>query len=118
MDGVDVSSFDGGERFIGFGDTKHGYGPACILDAVSTPYVVEPHVTWFPWTRPKDRIVNFKWAMAHLAETRQVFLTVEKKEMAFFEHFVRRGLLRKVGYLNNLPIVDEIHMYQYERELT
>lgn len=118
MDGVDTALLEGGERYIGFGDTKYGYGPACILDVVSTPYVAEPHVTWMPWTRPKDRIVNFKWAMNYLSETRQVFLTVEKKEIAFFEYFTKRGLLRKVGFLNNLPIVEEIHMYQYERKVS
>lgn len=115
LEGVDTAPIVEGERFIGFGNTKYGYGPACIVDLVSTPYVAEPHVTWFPWTRPGDRIINFKWAMQHLAETKQVFLTVQKDQIKFFEHFVKRGILRKVGFINNLPIVDEIHMYQYER---
>lgn len=113
--GVDVSPCEGAERFIGYGDTKHGYGPACIVDICGTPFVAEPHVTWFPWTSAANRITNFKWAMDYLAETRQVMLTVEKDQMAFFEHFVKRGVLRKIGYLRNLPVVEEIHMYQYER---
>lgn len=112
--GIDVSAIQG-ERFIGYGDTAHGYGPACIVDVAGTDYVAEPHVTWFPWTTPANRIVNFKWAMNYLAQTRQVMLIVEKSEMKFFEHFVKRGLLRKIGYLKDLPIVEEIHMYQYER---
>lgn len=115
VEGIDVSSVAGGERFIGYGDTKYGYAPACILDVVGTPYVAEPHVIWFPWTSAADRIVNFKWAMKYLAESREVFLTVQKDQIKFFEHFVKRGLLRKVGYLENMPIVDEIHMYQYKR---
>lgn len=118
MDNTDISPMvGGGERFIGFGHTKHGYGPACIMDLAGTDYMAEPHVTWFPWTTPANRIVNFKWAMEHLAKTREVMLTVEKSQKKFFEHFVKKGLLRKVGYLKNIPLVDEIHMYQYERKV-
>lgn len=113
MEGVDVSPMIEGERFIGFGATKHGYGPACILDLTGTEYVAEPHVIWFPWTTKANRIVHFKWAMEMLAQNKEVLLAVEKKEKMFFEHFVKRKLLRKVGFLDNLPIVDEIHMYQY-----
>lgn len=117
MEDVDISPMVGGaERYIGFGNTKHGYGPACIVDLAGTDYMAEPHVTWFPWTTPANRIVNFKWAMEHLAKTREVMLTVEKSQKKFFEHFVKKGILRKVGYLKNLPEVEEIHMYQYERK--
>lgn len=115
MQGVDVTPAVQAERFIGYGNTKYGYGPCCILDLAGTQYVAEPHVIWFPWTSPSDRIVNFKWAMGHLAETRQVLLTVQKDQISFFEHFTKRGLLRKVGYIEDLPLVDEIHIYQYER---
>lgn len=117
MEGVDVSPVVGGsKRYIAFGETKHGYGPGCILDIVGTNYVAEPHVTWFPWTTASQRYRHFKWAMEELAKDRQVFLTVEKEQMAFFEHFVKKGILRKVGYIENLAIVDEIHMYQYNKE--
>jgi hypothetical protein len=114
-EGIDVSPLPGSERFIGFGNTKDGYGPACIVDLVGTEYVAEPHVTWLPWTTPGNRIVNFKWAMKHLAETREVMLIVEKAQMKFFEHFVKKGLLRKIGYVDNLPEIEEMHMYQYKR---
>lgn len=117
LEGCDTSPLVDGERFIGYGFTKYGSGPACIVDLVGTPYVAEPHVTWFPWTSPANRIVNFKHAMALLAETREVMLTVEKKQMAFFEHFVKKGVLRKIGHIENLPLVEEIHMYQYKRSL-
>lgn len=99
-------------RLVGYGDTKHGYGPACLIDVVHTDYVMEPHVTWFPWTTAANKIVNFRWAMNHMAQTHQVLLHIEKKQMNFFEHFAKRGFLRKIGYIDNLPLVDEIHMYQ------
>ncbi len=117
--GVDVDQkVEGAERFIGFGPTKRGYGQACILDLVATPHVAEPHVTWFPWTRPADRMVNFKWAIKMLGETRHVLLNVEKAHIALFEHFTKRGFLRKVGVIEDLPVVDEIHIYQYKRNVS
>lgn len=115
-EGVDTTPVVGGaDRFIGFGKTKYGYGPGCILDVVSTPYVAEPHVTWFPWVALRDRIVHFKWALEYLAQEKEVFITVTKDQKVFFDHFVEKKFLRKVGYLKDLPIVEEIHMYQYER---
>lgn len=110
--GVDVEPVVGGaQRLIGYGNTKYGYGAACILDVVQTPYVIEPHVIWLPWVSPADKIINFKWAMAKFAETHEVLLHIEKKQNGFFEHFVKRGLLRKVGHIE-VPIIEEIHMYQ------
>jgi hypothetical protein len=114
LSGCDIKPITA-DRFIGYGETKYGFGPACILDLAGTEYVAEPHVTWFPWTSAANRIVNFKWAMEYLAKERVVFLTVEKKEVPFFDHFVKRGLLRKIGYLEDLPILGEVHMYQYKR---
>lgn len=111
--GVDTDqSVPGALRMIGYGETEQGYGPACILDLVYTDYVMEPHVTWFPWTGVKGKISNFKWAMTTMAESHQVLLNVQKSQMDFFEHFVKKGFLRKIGYIENLPIVEEIHMYQ------
>lgn len=116
MEGVDISPMVGAKaRYIGYGETKHGYGPCCILDIAGTDYMSEPHVTWFPWTTPANHIAHFKWAMEELAQDKEVMLIVEKGQKNFFEHFVRRGILRKVGYLKNIPIHEEIHMYQYER---
>ena len=116
MEGVDVSPAIGGAtRLIGYGSTKHGYGPACILDITSTDYVMEPHIIWLPWTSVADRVAHFKWAMELMSQTHQVLMNVEKKYIKFFEHFVKKGLLRKIGYIDNLPIVEEVHMYQYQR---
>lgn len=113
--GVDVSNCNGGYRLIGYGDTKYGYGPACIVDLTGTSVVVEPHVTWFPWTRPKDRIANFLWAMQHLSQSAEVMLVVQKSQNTFFEHFVKKSILRKIGLINRIPELEEIHLYQYER---
>jgi len=117
LEGIDISPMVGAKvRYIGYGDTKHGYGPCCIVDVAGTDYMAEPHVTWFPWTTPANCITNFKWAMEHLSQDKEVMLIVEKDQKSFFEHFVRRGVLRKVGHLKNIPIHEEIHMYQYERK--
>lgn len=116
--GADLEAkVQGATRLVGFGNTKHGYGPACVIDLIHTQYVMEPHVTWFPWTSAADRIVNFKWAMSLMAESHQVLLNVEKKYQSFFDHFAKKGFLRKIGYIENLPLVEEIHMYQVRRKV-
>lgn len=116
LEGVDLeAAIEGATRLIGYGNTKYGYGPACVIDLIQTEYVMEPHVIWFPWTSAADKIVNFKWAMSLMAKTHQVLLNVEKKHKNFFDHFAKKGFLRKIGFIENLPIVEEIHMYQVQR---
>lgn len=115
---VDVSpAVEGCQRYVAHGETKHGFGPCGLVDIVSTDHVIEPHITWFPWTSARQRIGHFKWAMETMSQTHQVLLQVEKKEAPFFDHFARSGLLRKIGYISDLPIVKEIHMYQYNKEI-
>jgi len=114
--GCDLSiKVPGATRLIGYGNTKHGYGPACVIDLIHTEYVMEPHVEWMPWTSAADKIVNFKWAMNLMAETHHVLLNVEKKQASFFDHFAKKGYMRKIGVIEDLPIVEEIHMYQIKR---
>lgn len=116
LDGVDTTPvIQGATRLMGYGATKYGYGPACVLDIIQTDYVMEPHIIWLPWTSPQQRIAHFKWAMELMTQTHQVLLNVEKKHINFFEHFVKKGILRKIGFIENLHIVDEIHMYQVQR---
>lgn len=116
LQGVDTTPTVGGaQRFIGYGDSKLGYGPVCILDLIQTDYVAEPHIVWLPWVRSAEMLGHFRWAMNYLSKSREVLLNVEKKHVPFFEHFVKKGLLRKIGYIENLPIVEEIHMYQVKR---
>lgn len=112
---VDVSPAVQGVRYVGYGETKYGYGPCCILDLAGTAYLAEPHVTWFPWTTPRQRIGHFKWYLEQVGKNSEVMLTVQKNQINFFEHFVKRNLLRKIGHIENLPIVEEVHMYQYKR---
>jgi len=116
LDGIDTSPVVGGAtRLIGYGDTKHGYGPACLLDIIQTEYVMEPHIIWFPWTTAGQRIAHFKWAVELMRQTHHLLFNVEKKHILFFEHFTRKGLLRKIGFIADLPLVEEIHMYQVKR---
>jgi len=113
--GVDISNCNGGVRHIGYGEVKKDYGPVCILDIAGTPYVTEPHVTWFPWVTAKNRITNFLWAVEEMSKTSEVLLSIQKDQIPFFEHFVKKGILRKIGFINRLPEIDEVHLYQYER---
>ena len=113
MLGTNITAPEGTTRYIGYGYTKQGYGAACIADVIETEYIVEPHVIWFPWTSPRDRMKNFEWAVEFFAKEKPVFLIAQKDQMNMFEWYTKKGFLRKVGHLNNVTRIEEIHMYQY-----
>lgn len=117
--GVNIDPMYGGNRYIGYGHSKYGFGPVCLIDAKETPYVVEPHVEWFPWCSRREIFAAFKWAMDYWAKDRVVMLAVLKKDNSLHEQCVKRGLLRKIGFLEALPqeVGSEIHFYQYRIKL-
>lgn len=116
LDGTDVTPPIEGRRFIGFGENKYGYGPVCVIDLKETPYVIEPHIIWFPWVGGKDRLRLAKWAFELWGKDKEVLAFVQKNQAAIFDHFTKKKVLRKIGIIEHLPIVEEIHMYQYERK--
>lgn len=116
--GVNVEPvIEGGSRFIGYGQSTHGFAPICIVDVKETPYVAEPHVTWLPWVSNKEKIRAFMFAMRYYSNGKQVLLIIGKDQMSFFEHFVKSGVLRKIGVMDNLPkeAGEEIHFYQVNK---
>lgn len=116
LDGIDTKpEVPNAVRLIGYGDTKHGYGPACVVDVVQTEYVCEPHVIWFSWVSAKNKITNFTWMMNLISQSHEVMLNVSKSNNGFFEHFVKKGMLRKIGYMEIPAASEEIHMYQVKR---
>lgn len=109
--GTDLTPLAGGQRYMGWGHTeKYGFAPMAVLDVNETEYVIEPHITWLPWVSAREICAAFKWFI----ETRRkvVFLIILKQHHKFYEHWVKRGLLKKVGVL---PVPaeagEEIHMY-------
>jgi hypothetical protein len=114
--GCDITqTIPNSKRIIGYGNGVNGYGPMGLLDLTNTEYVAEPHVIWFPWTTKRSKISLFKYVVEILAKTHEVLLNVQKEHILFFDHFAKQGYIRKIGYITNLPIVEEIHMYQYHK---
>jgi hypothetical protein len=118
MSGCDVTPKIAGVRYVGFGHGDYGYGPVCLVDVTETAFVAEPHVIWLPWCPPRERIEAFKWSMEYFSKSKQVLLIILKPYKDFYEHFVKRGQLRKIGFVDSLPAEagEEIHMYQYVRK--
>lgn len=80
-----------------------------VVDFKETPFVIEPHVQWMDCSM-RDKYLSFKWAINGWKKT--VFLIVSKENIEFYEQWVKRGLLRKVGALTIPQAKEEIHMYQ------
>lgn len=109
-------------KYVAFGEVRKGYGkravePIGVMSINETNFTIEPHVAWFPWVTARDKVVNFKRTMIYLSDKKEVILMVEDKEKLLFEYFVRKGDLRKVGCINNLPMITAIHIYQYNRRV-
>lgn len=110
MKGVDINPLEGYERVLGWAETKKGFLPIAIIDLKQTPYVVEPHVSWMPWASSRDIYEGFKWFVGQFNKT--VFITAVKQNCSFYEMMVKRGILRKIGFLEVKEASDEIHFYQ------
>jgi len=111
ISGVDVESMVGGQRYMGWADMGKGFEPAAIVDVNETIYVIEPHITWFPWTSNKTQYLAFKWFIE--IQDKTVFMPILKEVCGFYDQWVKRGLLRKIGVLKvSKEAGEEIHMYQ------
>lgn len=114
--GCDVTVTPESERYIVYGKTRYGDGPVAIVDVKETPYEVEPHIIWLPWTTTREKIECIN-DLGDLWVGKVILLMTLKKFSGFFDHFIKKGKLRKIGFIDGLPkeVGEEIHLYQYVR---
>lgn len=77
---------------------------------------IEPHLLWFPWATPRNKLeTSVKW----LAEMRLKYLVLimtPLKDKIFFTHLCRHGVLRVIGKIHFLFGEDDDGMaYQSTR---
>lgn len=116
--GVDTTPLYGALRSIYYGDTIYGYGPVAIIDTVGTNYIPEPHVTWFPWVSNRNKVKNFNGYIQIVRDNNtQIMIITSLAENKFYEHFVKRKQLRKIGHMIGVPEIKEVHFYQLEEKI-
>jgi len=58
-----------------------------------------PHVTWFSWATPRNKIESTVNFLKDLVKDGNVVIFSEKKTMYFFSHMARYGILDRRGTL-------------------
>jgi len=56
-----------------------------------------PHVVWFPWATARNKLEVVVGFIQWLKEQGLVLISAEPKNIPFFSHVARYGLIRRVG---------------------
>lgn len=94
-----------GKKAVGVGDVRENMA------------VAEPHITWFKEATLREMCIAFLEGIRFFAKEKPVVLSVTKENYDFYDQWVRRGLLRKIGKVIDIEFgdIEEIHMYQVNR---
>ena len=90
----------GGEGYIGLARKGEKDIPVCLCLIEYQQHRSYPQVWWFPEATPRNRI---ELAVKFLVELKAEFLvlipadTAKGREVAYFKHLCKYGLIRKVG---------------------
>jgi len=105
-----IEPMPGASRFIAYLKRI----PVAVSDLRESMAVNEPHITWLPGVTIRQKREMFLEGMRFLSG-KPIILAVPKSNNGFYEQWVRRGLLRKVGFFDEIPEIEEIHYYQVIR---
>lgn len=113
--GMDIRSLIGAEPLI---VTVEGL-PIGICNLIEAEGMLEPHVVWHPEATMRQKYVGFLNGMKELGARKNVLLMAIEDQKDFYEMWVERGVLRKVGVIEDIPEknVINIHMYQLRRNV-
>lgn len=100
----------GAEKWI---INNHGGTPIGLLLTLdrSEQDAIEPHVQWFPWTRPREIPQAFEDVISFFTKTKNVIVVCRTQFTDFYDALVKRGKIRKVGFLEKMPM-GIVHIYQ------
>ena len=75
---------------------------ARITEEIGMPARMEPHLMWFPWATPRNKLeTTVKW-LAEMRLKHLVLIMAPLKEKVFFTHLCRHGVLRVIGKIHRL----------------
>lgn len=112
--GIETAQRVGAFRCIAEDNEK----PIGLVDFWEDEAFVEPHIDWHPKATKREKYRVFVAGMNDFLGFKSVILKVADSETPFFDMWVKRGALRKVGILEDVSIgnVKELHIYQLRRD--
>lgn len=101
-----------GEVLVLEGETKMGRIPVGvvavghIVQPEETPRA-EPHVEWFPWASPRNKVETALRCILDLSKDHLVLTNVREGEDALMRHICRYGAMRCVGHVRSFYLAGE-----------
>lgn len=66
-----------------------------------TERVIEPHVRWFPWATPRNKLECALRLLQREKRNKTLFLITDPKNRKFWHNLQRYGVLRPIGQVYN-----------------
>ncbi len=80
-----TSPFDGDDRPVG------------LVVAFEKGHILEPHVWWFPWATPRNKIETSVKFLSSMRFTNVIAIFALKEDRKFYDHLLRYGMMHLVG---------------------
>lgn len=87
----------GGEVVVPLCETPVGEIPVGVISIAYNEHRAYPHAVWFPEATPRLRLEVIVKFLVELKKKNLVLITSEEKDLRFFRHLCRYGLLKSVG---------------------
>jgi hypothetical protein len=81
--------------------------PAALLNLIETPLAFEPHLQWFPWATKREIYKGCLKVRDYITKIKNM-IVMTACAVDFYDAWAKRGLIRKVGYLQS----GGIHIYE------
>lgn len=87
------------EKFQGI-NVFMGDRPLGLLVTTESEHRLEPHIEWFPWATPRNKIEHVVNMVNAFRKDRLVLIIAKMEIRDFLVHVAKHGILRRVGTIN------------------
>ncbi len=81
--------------------SAEGAKPVGLIQGQVTAHVVEPHVYWFPWATPRNKVETILKYLAGMRFRAVVLVHASETDAVFFDHIAAYQVLRRIGTIHN-----------------
>lgn len=74
--------------------------PVGVIIAGEGVRYIEPHVDWFPWATDRNKLEGIIRGILTLREIKPLFIWCDERDIDFYAHVSKYGILRRVGTFN------------------
>ena len=71
--------------------------PVGIVGGIRKQEVLEPHVEWFPWATPRNKVEAILAYIEGMRQDTSLLIYTDLEEKNFWERMAQYGVIRRVG---------------------